>query len=43
MPLAAASIAIEWGTPALIILLGFLGWSTIAGVNVALTLPGIAG
>jgi preprotein translocase subunit SecD len=27
----------------LIILLGFLGWSTIAGVNVALTLPGIAG
>jgi preprotein translocase subunit SecD len=24
-------------------LLGFLGWSTIAGVNVALTLPGIAG
>ena len=26
----------------LIILLGFLGWSTIAGVNVALTLPGIA-
>jgi preprotein translocase subunit SecD len=27
----------------LIILLGFLGWSTIAGVNIALTLPGIAG
>lgn len=27
----------------LIILLGFLGWSSIAGVNVALTLPGIAG
>jgi preprotein translocase subunit SecD len=27
----------------LIILLGFLGWSTIFGVNVALTLPGIAG
>jgi preprotein translocase subunit SecD len=27
----------------LIILLGFLGWSTMAGVNVALTLPGIAG
>ena len=27
----------------LVILLGFLGWSTIAGVNVALTLPGIAG
>ncbi|PYX76970.1 MAG: protein translocase subunit SecD [Acidobacteria bacterium] len=27
----------------LIILLGFLGWSTIAGVNVAITLPGIAG
>ncbi|HEV2397831.1 MAG TPA: protein translocase subunit SecD [Candidatus Sulfotelmatobacter sp.] len=27
----------------LIILLGFLGWSGIAGVNVALTLPGIAG
>jgi len=27
----------------LIILLGFLGWSTVAGVNVALTLPGIAG
>ena len=27
----------------LLILLGFLGWSTIAGVNVALTLPGIAG
>jgi preprotein translocase subunit SecD len=27
----------------LIILLGFLGWSTIAGVIVALTLPGIAG
>ena len=27
----------------LIILLGFLGWSTIAGVNVALTLQGIAG
>ena len=27
----------------LIILLGFLGWSTTAGVNVALTLPGIAG
>src|SRR5579862_1750621 len=27
----------------LIILLGFLGWSTIAGVNVALSLPGIAG
>src|ERR1700693_2133753 len=27
----------------LIILLGFLGYSTIAGVNVALTLPGIAG
>ena len=27
----------------LIILLGFLGWSTILGVNVALTLPGIAG
>jgi preprotein translocase subunit SecD len=27
----------------LIILLGFIGWSTIAGVNVALTLPGIAG
>ena len=27
----------------LVILLGFLGWSTIAGVNIALTLPGIAG
>jgi preprotein translocase subunit SecD len=27
----------------LIILLGFLGWATIAGVSVALTLPGIAG
>src|SRR6201998_2041522 len=27
----------------LIILLGFLGWSTIAAGNVALTLPGIAG
>jgi len=27
----------------LIILLGFLGWATMAGVNVALTLPGIAG
>ena len=27
----------------LIILLGFLGWSSIAGVNIALTLPGIAG
>jgi preprotein translocase subunit SecD len=27
----------------LVILLGFLGWSTMAGVNVALTLPGIAG
>ena len=27
----------------LIILLGFLGWSSIAGVSVALTLPGIAG
>ncbi len=27
----------------LIILLGFLGWATIAGVAVALTLPGIAG
>jgi len=27
----------------LVILLGFLGWSTVAGVNVALTLPGIAG
>ncbi len=27
----------------LVILLGFLGWSTIAGINVALTLPGIAG
>lgn len=27
----------------LIILLGFLGWSSIAGVAVALTLPGIAG
>lgn len=27
----------------LVILLGFLGWSSIAGVSVALTLPGIAG
>jgi preprotein translocase subunit SecD len=27
----------------LIILLGFLGWATMAGVGVALTLPGIAG
>ncbi len=27
----------------LVILLGFLGWATMAGVGVALTLPGIAG